>query len=50
MLIFRCLKRMIEKGNYESKNDMAIKIEVLCDSGQLTEDQKDELLKMLEEA
>ena len=50
MLLYKCLKRMIEKGNYESKNDMAIKIAVLCDSGQLTEDQKDELLKMLEEA
>ena len=50
MLIFRCLKRMIEKGNYSSKEDMAIKIEVLCDSGQITEAQKYELMAMLEDA
>ena len=47
-MLFKCLKRMIEKGNYESKEAMAAKIAVLFANDQLTQSQYEELMAMLE--
>ena len=50
MLIFRCLKRMIEKGNYESKEAMAEKITIIYANDQITYEQYEELMGLLETA
>ena len=47
-MLYKCLKRMIEKGNYESKETMAAKIAVLFANDQLTQTQYEELVDMLE--
>ena len=48
-MLFKCLKRMIEKGNYESKEAMAEKISILFANDQLTQNEYDELMNMLSE-
>ena len=47
-MLFKCLKRMIEKGNYESKEVMMEKISILFANDQLTQSQYEELMGMLE--
>ena len=47
-MLFKCLKRMIEKSNYESKEAMAEKISILFANDQLTQSQYEELMGMLE--
>ena len=47
-MLFKCLKRMIEKGNYESKEAMMEKISILFANNQLTQSQYEELVVMLE--
>ena len=47
-MLFKCLKRMIEKGNYESKEAMAEKISILFANDRLTQTQYEELMQMLE--
>ena len=47
-MLFKCLKRMIEKGNYESKEAMTEKISILFANDQLTQTQYEELMAMLE--
>ena len=47
-MLFKCLKRMIERGNYESKEAMAEKIAILFANDQLTKAQYEELMDMLE--
>ena len=46
-MLFKCLKRMIEKGNYETKEEMATKLSVLYSNDQLTLEQYTELMGML---
>ena len=46
-MLFRCLKRRIEKGNYESKKDLAEQISLIYANEQLTADQYAELMDML---
>ena len=48
-MLFKCLKRMIEKGNYESKEAMGEKISILFANDQLTQSQYEELMGMLAE-
>ena len=47
-MLFKCLKRMIEKGNYESKEAMGEKISIFFANDQLTQSQYEELMGMLE--
>ena len=47
-MLFRCLKRMIERKNYTSVNDMAEKVSILFANDQLTQTQYEELVDMLE--
>ena len=47
-MLFKCLKRMIERGNFESKEAMAEKISILFANNQLTQSQYEELMAMLE--
>lgn len=47
-MLFKCLKRMIEKGNYESKEAMAEKISILFANDQLTQSEYEQLMAMLE--
>ena len=48
-MLFKCLKRMIEKGNYESKEAMAEKISIIFANDQLTQNEYGELMNMLAE-
>ena len=48
-MLFKCLKRMIEKNNYESKEAMAEKISIIFANDQLTQNEYDELMNMLAE-
>ena len=48
-MLFKCLKRMIEKSNYESKEAMAEKISIIFANDQLTQNEYDELMNMLAE-
>ena len=48
-MLYKCLKRMIEKGNYESKEAMAEKISIIFANDQLTQNEYDELMNMLAE-
>ena len=48
-MLFKCLKRMIEKGNYESKEAMAEKMSIIFANDQLTQNEYDELMNMLAE-
>ncbi len=47
-MLFKVLKRAIERGNYDTKEEMAEKLSVLYAADQLTTDQYQELMKMLE--
>lgn len=49
MIIYKTLKRCIERENYVSKDDMAEKITIIYANGQLTNEQYEELMNMLEE-
>ena len=47
-MLYKCLVRMIQKGNYENKEAMAEKISILFANDQLTQSQYEELMAMLE--
>ena len=47
-MLYKCLVRMIQKDNYESKEAMAEKISILYANDQLTQSQYEELMAMLE--
>ena len=47
-MLYKCLVRMDQKGNYESKEAMAEKISILFANDQLTQSQYEELMAMLE--
>ena len=46
-MLFKCLKRRIEKGNYECKEALAEQISLIYANEQLTADQYAELMDML---
>ena len=46
-MLFKALKRVIERGNYDTKEALMEKISLLYTSGQLTDEQFFELLEML---
>ena len=48
-MLFKCLKRRIEKGNYEDKDALAEQISLIYANGQLTDEQYTELMSMLAE-
>ena len=48
-MLFKCLKRRVEKGNYESKEQIAEQISLIYANGQLTDEQYTELMSMLAE-
>ena len=48
-MLYRVLKRAIDRKNYTSKEDMKEKISILYVNNQLTEAQYEELMAMLEE-
>ena len=47
-MLFKCLKRRIEKENYESKEQLAEQISLIYANEQLTDEQYQELMQMLE--
>ena len=47
-MLYKCLKRRIEKGNYESKEELAEQISLIYANEQLTDEQYQELMAMLE--
>ena len=47
-MLYKCLKRMIEKGNYESKDEMLEKVSILYANNQLSKEQYEDLVNMLE--
>ena len=47
-MLYRVLKRAIDRKNYTSKEDMKEKISILYVNNQLTEAQYEELMGMLE--
>ena len=46
-MLFKVLKRTIERGNYDTKEALMEKISLLYTSGQLTDEEFFELLEML---
>ena len=46
-MLFKCLKRRIEKGNYESKEKLAEEISLIYANEQLTDEQDSELMALL---
>ena len=46
-MLYKCLKRRIEKGNYESKEQLAEQISLIYANEQLTDEQYEELMNML---
>ena len=46
-MLYKCLKRMIEKGNYESKEEMLEKVSILYANNQLSKEQYEDLVNML---
>lgn len=48
-MLYKTLKRCIERQNYASKEDMAEKISIIYANGQLTDGQYEELMAMLGE-
>ena len=48
-MLFNVLKRAIERGNYNSKEDMAEKISILFANNQLTQEQFELLINLLDE-
>ncbi len=47
-MLYKCLKRMIEKGNYESKEEMLEKVSILYANNQLSKEQYEDLVNLLE--
>lgn len=47
-MLYKVLKRAIERGNYESKESMKEKLSILFANNQLTNEQYEELMVMLE--
>ena len=47
-MLYKCLKRMIDKGNYESKEEMLEKVSILYANNQLSKEQYEDLVNMLE--
>lgn len=47
-MLYRTLKRCIERKNYDNKEEFAEKIAILYANGQLTKEQYEELMTMLE--
>ena len=47
-MLFKCLKRRIEKGNYESKEALAEQISLIYANEQITDEKYKELMQMLE--
>ena len=47
-MLYRTLKRCIERKNYDNKEEFAEKIAILFASGQLTKEQYEELIALLE--
>ena len=47
-MLFKCLKRRIEKGNYESKEAIAEQISLIYANEQITDEQYQELMQMLQ--
>lgn len=48
-MLFKCLKRMIQRKNYQTKESMEEKISILYANDQLTKEQYEELMAMLHE-
>ena len=46
-MLYNCLKRRIEKGNYESKKAIAEQISLIYANEQLTDEQYSELMVLL---
>ena len=46
-MLYKCLKRRIEKGNYESKEQLAEQISLIYANEQLTDEQYSELMALL---
>lgn len=46
-MLYKCLKRMIQRENYESKEAMGEKISIIYANDQLTKEQYEELMAML---
>ena len=46
-MLYKCLVRMIQKGNYESKEALAEQISLIYANEQLTAEQYSELMAML---
>ena len=46
-MLFKCLKRRIEKGNYESKEKLAEQISLIYANEQITDEQYSELMALL---
>ena len=47
-MLYKCLKRMIEKSNYDSKEEMLEKVSILYANNQLSKEQYEDLVNMLE--
>ena len=47
-MLYKTLKRAIERGNYSSKEEMGEKISIIYANGQLTEEQYIELIWLME--
>lgn len=48
-MLYKTLKRCIERGNYTSREDIADKIAILYANNQLTKEQYEELINMIGE-
>ncbi len=46
-MLFKVLKRAIERGNYDTKEEMAEKLSVLYTADQLTKEEYEELMSLL---
>ena len=49
IMLYKTLKRAIERGNYTSREDMGEKVSIIYANGQLTEEQYIELMTLLNE-
>ena len=47
-MLYKCLKRMIEKSNYDSKEEMLEKVSILYANNQLSKEQYEDLVNLLE--
>ena len=48
-MLFKCLKRMIERKNYTSKEELAEKLALLYSANKITDEQYIDLVFLLEE-